>query len=1133
MGITRYLAQNKELSPLDREENAPDLNRILPRKRVGLFGLCAIGLVGIILAGLAGAAFFVWNLQREGNSAFLREQLLAGLAGALGSGHQISLEGAALTLSGVNPVFAVRGLSIRNEDSGISASLAQADLALRSSALWRLTPEPTHVGFEGLRIVLPDTGSQGAFRPVEIFGGMLEALRVLKEALIQPGAASHLAQIEGRGISILLRDAQGMETLLRDRITFDIQRVDTGMEVSLTHPDAKKPLVLRLTQAKSADNTGALEVESASLPIGALGEMLGLGFAGVDPALALRTSLRFRVLASGAPGEIEMSASFNEGVIRLPDPDIPPFRLDLAALTLQFKPGARQIGIPELALRIGDVNIRASGVALPTADGGLQVSLKADRPAFDRLSDGESVVMLDRLEIDARIAPDFRSVDLERVEFADGAGIGRGKSRLSLENGGLIETEFSAEGFDLRRALRLWPIGSAPAARRWMVAHAHGGSVTQLKIRSSLAGNVLQDAFKKRPLPDEALLLEVEIAQAEVKPILDGPPIRQGVFEARVSGRKALITLKSGQLEALSGKPLLIRNATFRIDDTSAKPATLDMNIPFSGRIDAFLAMLATPTLKAFVTPPGDIVIQDGIIDGTSRIALRLLANPAPKDMTGETRAELRNVVIDHISKGEKLESGVFQLSQNGAQTSIKGNARLSGLPAQIEVKGEAGKSTLITINSVLDEAARARRGADLRPVLTGPVGLVATITLEKGASPDIDVELDLAKAKVEGIIPGFVKRVGQPGRVSFGYEPGADKTVLSDFALDLGSVNAMGTLELGKDGQFLKADLSTFKLSTGDNARALIEKGRGGLKISLRGNSFDLRPFLRSFQSGRIDDAKSVDLELDLNTTVLIGFQNELISGVEVKALRRAGQLTRLGVKGRFGGAPLNIETVRQQADGVALQIDTSDAGALLRFMDIYPRMFGGRMTSEIIVGKEGQKGLVQVRDFVVRGEPLLRQYAGSAQVSGSRPGSTGEGSQGQRVGSEAIQFTKLRADFNRRPGSLELNEAVMWGNEIGGTLEGKLDYAGDKVDLKGTLVPAYALNNLFSQLPLLGPIFGGSQYEGLFALPFVISGKASAPVLRSNALSVVAPGFLRKIFEFQREGGARPGQLQQSNPR
>jgi hypothetical protein len=73
--------------------------------------------------------------------------------------------------------------------------------------------------------------------------------------------------------------------------------------------------------------------------------------------------------------------------------------------------------------------------------------------------------------------------------------------------------------------------------------------------------------------------------------------------------------------------------------------------------------------------------------------------------------------------------------------------------------------------------------------------------------------------------------------------------------------------------------------------------------------------------------------------------------------------------------------------------------------------------------------------------------------------------------------------------------------------------------VSLKGAFVPAYALNNLFAQVPIIGRLLGGGQYEGLFAVPFVITGKASAPVLRINPVSAIAPGFLRKFFEIQRE--------------
>ena len=61
---------------------------------------------------------------------------------------------------------------------------------------------------------------------------------------------------------------------------------------------------------------------------------------------------------------------------------------------------------------------------------------------------------------------------------------------------------------------------------------------------------------------------------------------------------------------------------------------------------------------------------------------------------------------------------------------------------------------------------------------------------------------------------------------------------------------------------------------------------------------------------------------------------------------------------------------------------------------------------------------------------------------------------------------------------------------------------------------MPAYGLNNVFAQVPLFGPILGGGQNEGLFAVNFRISGLASSPTLTVNPLSAVAPGFLRKLF-------------------
>ena len=43
-----------------------------------------------------------------------------------------------------------------------------------------------------------------------------------------------------------------------------------------------------------------------------------------------------------------------------------------------------------------------------------------------------------------------------------------------------------------------------------------------------------------------------------------------------------------------------------------------------------------------------------------------------------------------------------------------------------------------------------------------------------------------------------------------------------------------------------------------------------------------------------------------------------------------------------------------------------------------------------------------------------------------------------------------------------------------------------------------------------------GGGSNEGLVGLTYEVVGPPSAPVLRVNPISVVAPGLFRKFFEF-----------------
>jgi hypothetical protein len=76
-------------------------------------------------------------------------------------------------------------------------------------------------------------------------------------------------------------------------------------------------------------------------------------------------------------------------------------------------------------------------------------------------------------------------------------------------------------------------------------------------------------------------------------------------------------------------------------------------------------------------------------------------------------------------------------------------------------------------------------------------------------------------------------------------------------------------------------------------------------------------------------------------------------------------------------------------------------------------------------------------------------------------------------------------------------------------------IDYTRDEVRLRGTLVPLYGANNLLGQIPVVGMFLGG-QKEGLVGVTYEVVGRPGKPVLNVNIFSALAPGLLRKIFEY-----------------
>lgn len=1075
----------------------------------------AFAVASLVMIGLLGGAYL--HFSNGQNSDFLRQRVLSAVAEIAGPNAVIALDHAGLSFESAEPLFSVANLDIRDPVSGLGVKVGQIDLAMTPGSLLRLAPDPTRLAISALDIELPASDqSKDAVQLIQsALGGIAGLARMI-------ASVPHLQSVDIAGFSLARLTVNGGREAIGETIAMAARREEDQIRVELRRAQpagepasAARPLALTVSVKRDNQGDKAFSLRSDVGALGGLADLLGYPLSVIDPALRLEADLDAGVSAAGKQGPVTAEFRLGGGKLDFTPYGVPALVLDEFVLALSGEAGSTRILLPRLYIRSQQSALEASG-SLDIEGVFKQLRLESRNPVIKPLQEGEAPISFDQVTLDARIARDFSAFIVERLVVTDGAGQAQASGLFSRLDGGAIESQVQARDLDIRKALRLWPVFTAPELRMWVIARMHSGRLAHLDLRTALAGQALKDAWAQKPIPDEAVDARYRLENVEMTPVANAPAIRAATIIGKGTGRTSSLLLERGEIEGMPGKPVSLAGASFAVADVSQRPPLLEMKIPLAGQLDAVAAVLSSPGLRGATRIPPEIARGSGQVEGQVSASLRLVRQPTEADLKIDARGDLRGVAISAIAPGENLENGQFKLVASGGAVSIRGEARLNGLPAQIEFRSEGQNAPVATIKAVLDEAQRQRRGIDLRPVVSGPVGATVTLEFDRTAPVDVSVALDLTQTRVEGLFPGQIKRPGQAAKASFDYAARGERILLDDVTLDLAGVSAQGKIEFGKDNQLVKAEFSALRLSPGDNVRATLERQRGVARLNLRGNSFDIRPFLRGVQSGKVDDSKAPDLDIDIQTTVLVGFGGELISAAELGLQRRGGRMSRIQVKGRFGGEPVLVETLDGlPREDLLMRVTSGDGGALIRFLDLYSKAYGGRLAADIRITKAGQSGLVQMRDFSVRGEPLLARYGTEAGATRT-PSQRGSASPSR----DAVSFTKMRAEFARRPGRIDLTEAVMWGDQVGGTLEGVLDYGADRVDLKGALVPAYALNNLFAQVPLLGPIFGGSQYEGLFALPFVIQGRASAPVLRTNALSVIAPGFLRKLFEVQREG-------------
>ena len=951
--------------------------------------------------------------------------------------------------------------------------------------------------------------------PLHRTGDILAALLTWIDGVGKTGLDGHdLRELGLKEGTLTVDDERTGKDWALTNIRLSLERpAGGGVVIRLGSEDAERPWALVAAIKPIENGRRSVEIEARQVPANALVRAFHLGDGTLETTLPLSASVQGEIGADGLPRGL--SGRIVAGAGYLGDSSSADGRLefDHAEFKFDWNSAQRLLSVPFQIVSGGNRLTLLGQVETPAQPGGDWL-FKISGGTVVLASPGieNDPLILNRVAVSGNFDPAKKRVVIDgdfgntgvSVFMSGNADYSTGDLRL---NGGFAGKRMSVE--DLKR---LWPVFVSPKVRDWVDEHISSGTVDHITIAVNAPLNTLRASGP--PLPDNGLSLDALVTNCVVQPVEGLPALNDADLTIHIVGRDAKVALGKAAANLPSGRKLVMSSGLFEVPDTDPQDPPARVQFKLDGTVPAAAELLAMDRLSEVAHTPFDPTAVKGTMSAQVSLAMPLKPNLPPGSTNYSITVDASNFSAENMIMGQRLDAPALHVIANPQGFQFKGDVKIAGAPASIDYRQARGDNEAdIRLQGTLDAAARASLGLDPGGTIAGSIPVRMSGRVSTGAERDgrFAIAADLTAAQINGFMPGWVKPAGKPARATFTVTTKPESTRIDDLVIAGAGDGVKGAIELDGSGALQSANFQSFGFSDGDKATLKAERMQDGtLRVIMRGEVYDGRGFIKTLTGGPpvagTRQKPAPDIDLDVKLGAVLGFNGEALSNVDLKMSRRAGEIRTLGLTakiGRDGKLDGELHSAPDARQVVVLR--STDAGALFRATDVYKRMNGGQMVIVMdapSANRQVQQGTLNVRNFAVHDEAQLQRAATS-------------GSTAPPMANSDLQFSSMRVDFTRAPGRIALRDGVVRGPVLGGTIDGLIDYAGNTVDLRGTLVPLYGANNLFGWIPVVGPILGGSN-EGLVGFTYQVVGRPANPLLNVNFLSVLAPGVLRKIFEF-----------------
>ncbi len=565
---------------------------------------------------------------------------------------------------------------------------------------------------------------------------------------------------------------------------------------------------------------------------------------------------------------------------------------------------------------------------------------------------------------------------------------------------------------------------------------------------------------------------------------------------------------------------LKVAGGTIELTELDKPPPQMaSLRLPISGSAQDVIRFLARPKLGL----PRDVLYDHRRLGGTVAVDLELrfpLINALTvAELEIKADAQLSNLSLKDVVGGVDLTDATARVKYGGAELAVTGQGKLDGAMVDIGWREMFGQKPTFRRRYELKGTVPAgivdKAGfPSVEPYVTGPVGMTLQYQVATNGTGEVIGKFDLKQAKLSVLPVAFVKEAGVDGQAQMTMKLAAGgKLTTIDFDGRGGGLQTRGQVRFAGDNAVQQISLQQVKLGRTDISVDW-RRNPGGIELAVKGTAFELarlHDMLKARDDVAAREPRGAASVSRASTRATVQIQNVLVKRGTLGYLN--GRLEMTG--DRLASADLSIGAgkgstfrVTPASGGRSLFFYVADFGQALRDAGWLDGLVNGYLHIE---GKFNDTWAdPPLSGWLKMGPYRLQRVTPRQDIGTLNSAIDGLNSAGNAL----QQFDSLTADLVKAGDKIQVRNGRTSGQSIGLTTQGTIDLGQDTASLNGVVVPAFALNNLLSNVPLLGPLLTGGKDGGLFAISYQLHGPFDDLKTDVNMMSAVTPGALRDLF-------------------